>query len=457
MRLLFLALLFLTACSQNVPILPLSPCIPTVKPKPPPCNKCPALPVDNQSVSLGELVDLTLYNSPLTKQSWSQARAAAAGVTIAESSYYPSVTGTIDVNRERFPAVAQAFSGITYSSFDAAVYLNYLLWDFGGRENTAAAACATLYAASWSYNWQIQTVMINTIQSYWASINARSQLVAREADLHDAKTVLDLSEAKKKAGLATHVDVAQAAANYTKAKLNVVSAQGNLSNSLAQTAVNIGLDPTYKMVLAEPAPIETLKLRHDVEYLVARAKCCRADLASLRAAIKAQYHTLLATESQNYPSISFSGYVEKTWYLKIGNSPGLTYVTDLSLSYPIFTGFYIQGNIQQNLASLEAQLYSYDQSQLEAKLDVVTNYNSVLTALESYDYSVKYLEYARDSFDSNLTGYKKGTKDIVDVINAEATLSDARSSLISSETQVHTSMANLAYTGGVLVSQEVTP
>lgn len=446
------------------PLLPLTPCIPSVKPKSPPCDPCPIHPIPGEPSSLSELVDIALLNHPLTKEAWGLSRSASAAVTISESTYYPTIELDVEGTRQHFSAFAnigangggtnlQPNGTLTY--YDVVLSLTYLLWDFGdGRYNTVMSAKESLCASAWNYSWTIQSVMINVVSSYWNTIGATANLTAAESDLKDAQTLLNVSIAKQKAGLATHVDVAQAQANFVKAELNLVSAQGDLANAKASLATSVGLEPTTELPIYKPTPIEPTVLSKDLDRLVSKAKCCRADLTALKAAIKAQAYTVAVQKSHLYPTLNFGSYGARVWYLN-PNSVGNDYSATIDLNYQLFSGFSTIGAIKQAEAQLDMLVAHYKNQELTALLNVSNSYTATKTALESYGYSKEYLIWAQDSFDSNLTGYKNGTRSIVDVINAEATLSDARSQLVNSETNYFTSLATLAYSTGLLVSQEV--
>ncbi|MEI6531758.1 MAG: TolC family protein [Chlamydiota bacterium] len=464
---IFLLTYLVMSCNpvKEPPLLPLSPCIPSVRPSPPPKSSCPIYPVKDQASSLSELVDISLHNHPLTKEAWSQARAASASVTISESSYYPTLDLDIEGNQQRFSNFAniggtgggttlQPIGVLTY--YDIVLSLTYLLWDFGGgRQSGVLSAKETLCSSAWNYSWTIQSVIINVVSSYWDTIRAKSDVEATTADLKDAQTLLDVSIAKKRAGLATYVDVSQSQANFVKAELKLVAAQGLLENSQAALATSMGLAPNTPLLLAKPHALEPTALSQDLDRLLARTKCCRADLTSLKAALKAQAYNVDVQKSKLYPSLNASLIGAKIWYKGTGGGSGLDYSGTIDLHYPLFTGFNITGSIKQAEAQLDQMAANYQYQELTALLNVNNSYTSTVTSLESFKYAKEYLIYAGDSFAANLTGYKNGTKSIVDVISAETTLSDARSQLVDSETTYYRSLANLAYTSGLLVSQEV--
>lgn len=444
---------------KEPPLVPLSPCVSCVRPLPPPKSSCPIYPIKDQASSLSELVDISLHNHPLTREAWSQARAASAAVTISESVYYPNIDLDLPVSQQDFQklgnfSVAPVIGQTTF--YSAILNLKYILWDFGGgRESGVMSAKEALCASAWNYSWTIQSVMINVVRAYWDTIEAKSDLEAKTSDLKDAKTLLDVSIAKKRAGLATYVDVAQAQANFFKAELNLVSSQGSFENSQAALAVSMGLSPNTPIPLTKPHVIEPGALSVDLDRLLTRTRCCRADLISLKAALKAQAYNIDVQKSALYPSLNFRSILGRLWQQGRGGGSGVDTSWTIDLNFPLFSGFSTLGSIKQAEAQLDKLAANYQYQELTALLNVNNSYTSTVTSLESFKYSKEYLIYAGDSFSANLAGYKNGTKSIVDVISAETTLSDARSQLVNSETTYYRSLANLAYTSGLLASQEV--
>lgn len=88
------------------------------------------------------------------------------------------------------------------------------------------------------------------------------------------------------------------------------------------------------------------------------------------------------------------------------------------------------------------------------KLDIiqqVSNYRSdVAYAKESMEYAKDYLESAEEDFKVNLKKYRVGTGTIVNLINAQTAVADARAQLAQAQNSWYTSIANLAYATGIL-------
>ncbi|MCB0383981.1 MAG: TolC family protein, partial [Bdellovibrionales bacterium] len=86
-----------------------------------------------------------------------------------------------------------------------------------------------------------------------------------------------------------------------------------------------------------------------------------------------------------------------------------------------------------------------------AIIQEVSNFRSdVSYAQESIEYAKAYLESAEEDYKVSLKKYKVGTGTIVDLINAQTAVANARSQLAQTQNNWYSSIANLAFATGIL-------
>lgn len=457
---LFLAVVSLLQSCQiflpTPPILPVSKCRP--KPACPPPYPCAPVimpsPCLDKPLCLSELVDIGLSNSPLTRQGWANSRVAAANLGIANAAFFPTIAVPWTVTRSLPAEIPNTGSiSIPVTTYTPQVTVSYLLWDFGGRVGAMENARESLIAAGWNYSWTVQTVMFNIIQAYYNYLSAKALLEADLQDLRDMEVTLQATEAMFAAGVNTIVDVYQAKAQYVNAEMTVVQQRGALATAKATLAVSIGLSPDVCLHVTKPVQLPKERISCDIERMLCEAKCCRPDLEGLRAGIRAQEATITQQYSALWPTVTGQFTGGRTYVHNDGHD-NHDFVESLVVNIPIFSGFSTVNAIRQAEAQADSLIAGYKNQELQALLTVVTNYFAVKTAIETFEYSKEYVMYAQEAFDATLAGYRAGSKMIVDVLTAETTLSNARSSYIQSEFNWFISIANLAYSRGVLISNE---
>ena len=84
----------------------------------------------------------------------------------------------------------------------------------------------------------------------------------------------------------------------------------------------------------------------------------------------------------------------------------------------------------------------------------MTEYNNLVSALDSLNYSQQYLEAAQIDYKGAFEGYKAGTKDILDVLNAQASLADARAMLAQVVQDYFQAKVNLTFQIGTINKNE---
>ena len=109
----------------------------------------------SQPLMMADCVDLALKNSPVTRQSWAVARAAAAEVGQAESYLYPQVSVSADGTyaKQDYSLKGGVVEVINSPNSDAFNYgpgleLSWLLFDFGGVRGGIEEARQMLLAAN---------------------------------------------------------------------------------------------------------------------------------------------------------------------------------------------------------------------------------------------------------------------------------------------------------------------
>ena len=121
-----------------------------------------------------------------------------------------------------------------------------------------------------------------------------------------------------------------------------------------------------------------------------------------------------------------------------------------SFDWDIFDGFANLNKVRQAEEDYEEQRASLIEAEVAASAEVWTKYFDYKTALKKFEYSEAFLGTAQTSYDLALESYKTGIKSILDLLDAESRLSEARSNVIESRKDVFISLAELAHATGII-------
>jgi outer membrane protein len=417
-----------------------------------------AAPVDAEKVyDLPELIDIAERSHPQTRIAWEHARQAARAVGLSESAYYPYLAASAAAGFQH--ELATLFTVFPANGIEetAALDVKWLLFDFGGRKATVAAAKEQLMAANVSFNATHQQIVFTVTKSFYDFNTARQKVTVAESALQAAKTVGEAAQARFNNGLATKPDVLQAEQQTAQATFDLEAARGNLSDAQVALIQSLGIVPTTKLQVAdimdkqfEENPGESL------DALIDRALSQRPDLVAKLANLHARQAGVRQARAAYYPKISLeaSGGYEKldvNAYSSpyTGNSKPV-YGIGVAIDLPIFDGFFRANKLkiaESQLSEAESELTD---SRDTAVSQVWKAYTDLTTALRKQESADKLLAAAQSAFDASLQAYQHGLGTYVDTQNAQRNVTAARSIVVDTRAAIFTGTAALALSVGDL-------
>jgi TolC family type I secretion outer membrane protein len=459
------ALLFLSACAHNPPKVYGAPGtapaanVPWIPPpqavaSPSVLSAAPAgLPAEiaarASSLTLADIVDVALRQSPLTAQAWAQARSAAAAYGSEKSQYYPELDASASFGKAQ-GSIANGNIAYFQQSYGYGADLTWLLFDFGGRKAAVEEKRQALLAADWSHNSAIQSVILGVEQAYYDYVNAKALLDAAQASFKDASSNLEAAEARHSVGVATIADVLQARTAKSQAQLMMDAYTGQIATTRGALATAMGLpaNTPYDVALPQGEPPSTA-VSEAVERYLDEAQRRRPDLAAARSRAMQAQARVRSIRSHAYPSLSATGTAGRTYYDN-RDIYGNTYNIGVQVRVPLFTGFKNRYDLLQAKADMDAANASLKSQEQMVALQVWSSYYNLKTASQRLDTSKDLMESATKSYEVALARYKEGVGTILDLLQAQSALENARAQSVEARSDWFTSAAQLAYDTGSL-------
>lgn len=406
----------------------------------------------SKPLALSELLDLSLKNNPTTRQAWYNARSQVNLLKKAQGAYYPQVNVAGQSLFEKDFGTSGEFNSFNYGP---QLQLTWLILDCGGRAGSIEQALQNAIAANYSFNQTFQGLLLNILSAYYGLNSAQEGVVAAEASVKDAQTSLEIARQKLDAGLATMLDVLQTEAVYNKSLFSLESAKGQVKTAQAGLAQVLGYPGDAVFQIIAPTNVPNVMPVEDMKKLIDDALGCRPDIGAARAALKSQAAAVRVARSAMLPSLNAVSSAYNTWY-NYHNPPSnandemYQYKAGLAIQWNVFDGFSNYNNWKAAKEQYEASKEQLINAELSASANVWTNYYSVQTAVKQLEFSQAYLGSSTEAYKLAYEGYNAGIKNILDLINAQTDLADARSKYVSSAQSVYVSMANLAYATGTI-------
>jgi len=400
-------------------------------------------------LSLADIVDLALRNSPATQLSWAQAHAAVNAYGAAQGRWYPSLTADANVTRTRSLATPGRPAG-ERTQYGPALSLSYLVFDFGGRSGSIDVARQTAIAADLAHNTAVENTILQAEIAAFAYMATRSQRDAQQASLNEAKGALQAAQERHNVGLATIADVLQARTALSQAQLGLESLEGSLQIARGTLAVAMGLPANATFDVPDVAPADSVHVvSASVDSLIEIAGRVRPELAAARVEAVGAASQVRVARSAFLPSFAVTGTGGRN-ASTVSTFAGPTYTFNIGVQVPLFTGFSREYDLRvanDELLAAEARAKLTKQQVIQ---QVFNAYYGLRTATNRVHTAADLLASATQSETVARGRYREGVGSIVDLLIAQSALASARAQEIDARWQWRAALAQLAHDVGVL-------
>jgi outer membrane protein len=422
----------------------------------------PAAPVpklDSSRVyNLPELIDLAETASPEGRIAWAQAEQAMEQAGVARAQYLPLLTFVAQGSDLRAivpfpkPIAPRGYVTVEEPTEQAQLELQYSLLDFGRKprlEGTKALEIASTLRLGRVH----QTIAFNTAAQFYRTQQAAGQLEAAKAILETARTLLQNAQSQYDNGRATLPDVQNAQAGAAEAEYDLSDAQGEVKKAKLALTEIVGVEPTVEIEIVpqNTAPGETFDA--PVEELIQSAWKARPDLLAKVENLRRAHEATSATRSAYLPSVGLTGSGGQTsmWpsadYGQLGPANVPTWSAAVQLRWQVFNGarrHEVSSALAEERAAAEEQRAAQD----SVTRQVWDSYVDYQTGLEQERAAQSFLASAQTSYDSSLDAFKYGVRSLVDVVQAERQLAQARLEAVRARSHRLQSAVSLGYAIG---------
>ena len=397
----------------------------------------------DKPLSLVEVTEAALCHNPQTREVYANAKVQSAQVGVARSLFFPSVTDTLSATENKSRTT-------NYSNTTNRIVASYLLYDFGSRDANFENANQLLKAASATQNAIVQTVLLASVNAFYQVHASRAILNASIETERLSQESFKSAEAKYIAGVATPADKLQAQTSFANATLTKLRNEGTLKVAYGNLANVMGAPANINFQIADSKLDDIPELiDQDIDALIEQARLQRPDLMASEAQLKASLAKIESVKADAKPKVRIDASNQYDENL-LGQTSQNTSQLGIFLSIPLFEGYKPTYLIRSAEATAELNASKRDQLKLQVSLDVWTAYQNLKTANESITASNVLLLSAEESSRVALGRYKEGVGNIIDTLNAQSALANAKQQKIQSVLNWNIARTTLAQSIGVL-------
>ena len=422
----------------------------------------------SQNYSLEKAVEIALQNKETLKASALDLRSSKQDIKSSYSGILPSLRASTTMTESRFPEQTVGFnqssgeilsdvSSITSASSN--ISINQNIYDGGVWWNNIRLA-KNNYKISDQFNRQIKTNIIRNVHfAYFNYLKAMQLLGVARSNLMSSQQQLALVEQKFDLGSAKKTDLLKAKVRFGQARVDLISNDASLKSAYRNLKNAMGLINTNDefSISDIERPLEIIPEFETGFELIQK----------FNPSIKAKQYQIVAAKigtkiakGSRMPNISISASAFGTAESisdAVSNSYGDNQRTNtsLSISLPLYSGNTISTRIQKAKLTVNKQESEYltqleDLSvQLKDLIDQLQNFSEIIPINETV------LESAEEDLKLSQVRYSQGSTTILEVLNAQVSVVQAKSSLVRSKYDAFIQQANLkALLGTLDVEQE---
>ncbi len=395
-------------------------------------------------LTLDQLIDIGLDNNSdilIAERNLMAARASRRG---SYSGLIPSLRASISRDMDPGPGYFDPSTGIAHSPaiYGSGLSVSQTIFDGAASWYSASSGRVSLESAGQSYNRTRQQVALSIKQAYYGFLSQLEMLEVAEEALELSRRQLELVEERYRLQAVKQTDLLKARVSMGQAEANVHNTRQNLVTVTTNLNIVIGQDPTAPIsvvrdsVVLNPVPERTVALL-SLETNNPSIKMQELSVTQARLNVKRQRGVLMPSVGLSY-SIRGGGSDLKDIYDFQDVSS-----TTLSISVPIFSGLRNSSQYSQM-----KYLALAEEERLDALLrDMKGQLENTLSGLESRHriYPINQAVLASAEADARLADeqYNLGAIAILDLLDAQVSLIQARSSLVRTTYEIKIAEAQL--------------
>jgi outer membrane protein len=364
----------------------------------------------------------------------------------------PSVKATGQYADEEI-SLLQEIPGFTYpvpiQNWNAGIQIVQNIY-MGGRMIAAfRAADATQKQAIANYQTSVADTLLSVRISYYDVLLAAQQITVQEASVkllekeqEDQQHRLDAGTVPKFNVLRAQVAVANERPSLISARNSYRIAKNNLANLLGY---NLPRDIWEDIPLNLTDDFDTSPYSVNLPDAVQQALSRRTELVSLRKDVELQDLNIVNAKSGYKPTVSvFAGY---NWVnSEFSTDPGEEFNgwnAGAQLNWSLFDGALTYGKVKQARAQYAKSKTTLEDQQRQIELQVRTAYSDFIQARETLESQEKVQEEADEALREAKARSEAGTGTQLDVLDAETSLTQARTTQIQAQHDYVTARARL--------------
>ncbi|MHB8882159.1 MAG: TolC family protein [Thermodesulfovibrionales bacterium] len=404
--------------------------------------------LEGKTLSLRECISTGLKQNPLTEISQQNLKAVQEKIGEAWAGYYP----VIKLSSSYTFTAQQEIMPLGPDVYDTRLSVRQTLFDAGATSDHVRSIRHSISAQDYEIKKTAFDIVLAVKSAFYDVLKKRDLLEVARAAMITAEKHHAQSKELYREGVAPRSDVIKSEVRVSNTGLDSIKAENALLSAKANLAVAMGQAVTtdFNVVSGDEGLLPVLPAFKDAVLLAYEQ---RPELKGSRARIEAAKANVDQVKSGLYPNLSLDA---SYGWQQAEFSPGeKKWSIGLTVGIPLFEQLTTTSKIGQAAANLNGLKATETQIIRNIELDVQQAWLSLKEAIERSGVTSKALEQAEEDMRVSEGRYKEGLGNILELIDAQTALTQARANNVAASYDIAGTGAKLDRATGKEAMEEI--
>lgn len=401
-----------------------------------------------EDINLEEAVKILIEENRILENARKDIEKAEKDIELAQRSYFPTLGlqtsyTKLDEGQPSFDLQSLSMVEGPDENYSTAISLTQPIW-LGGRVSMQKEIAGySLEIARTKYEQSVEDQIFSLIQAYYGVLQTQGMVKIREEALDTVNEHLRIVKNNLEAGIAIRRDLLQSQIEQRKAEEALTAAKNDLKIARRRLTQLLTTDKVYEPsdpeidfeLELEQQKLFNTALANDPQLMILELN---KEIIKLNQKLKGQYYrpSVSLNGSYNWQGQEFMD--QKSWSMTLG------------VNVPLYDGG--KGNLNAEKQEKELEKIANNRQDLLENIDIEVE-DSILTVKENkeaIELEQLSLENAEENLEIANKSYEAGVASNTDVIDAQSTYNQAKTSLLQATYKYETELFRTIYKSGRL-------
>ena len=414
-------------------------------------------------LTLDDCLNLALRQNPAIKKAQMETWKTQGGVVESRSKMIPHIglngqTANADDNS---PAPTQENPGLgplQTSPWFIQAEASQLLFAGGRAYNSYKNALYINESACAAYQSVVADTLLEVRRVFYQVLLNAELVNVREQSVKLLTQQLEEEKSRLKAGTVTEFNVLRAGVELANAKPHLIRAQNALRLARESLVKLLAIEEPGSRKdftsISFSGTLEPKEAKWEMERALKTALEMRPEVLQTAKAVQGAHKAVAVARSEYSPEISLFGNYGIANYTIVGTETDTdlkSWTAGVRASWSLFDGMLTHGRLNKAKANMMQTELTASETQRDIELEVRKAYSDYLQAIELMEAQRKTVEQAEESLRMAKANNQAGTGTLLDVMNAQTSLTEARSNSAEALYEYNVAIAELERATGTTI------